>query len=92
LGKMLFVGFLNNLIEVEPLPQTLFFFNGGISFTQEGSAVIETLKKLEARGVEIMTCGTCTEYHNVSETLGVGGVGSLYDITQIMQRNRVITL
>ena len=92
LGRKLFVGFLNNLPEIEPLPKTIFFYNSGINFTQEGSFVLESLIKLEKKGVEIITCGTCTEFHGVTETLSVGIVGNLYDLTTLFQRDRVITL
>ncbi len=92
LGKKLFVGFLNNLPEIEPLPQTIFFYQNGINFTIEGSPVLPAIKKLEDAGVEIITCGTCTEFHGVTNILGVGILGNLYDLTSLFQRERVVTL
>ncbi len=92
LGKKLFIGFLNNLPEIEPLPQTIFFYNNGINFTTEGAPTLAAIKELESRGTEIITCGTCTEFHGVTEKLGVGILGNLYDLTSLLQRDRAISL
>ena len=92
LGVMLLTGFINNLPNVSPLPQSVFFYNGGVTYTSEGAETLETLITLEKKGVEIFTCGTCTEYHGITDKVRVGQLGNIYDLTMIMQRNKVITL
>ena len=70
--------------QLETLPDTILFYNGGAKLTCEGSDSIEDLKKLEAAGVQILTCGTCLNYYGLTEKLKVGGVTNMYVIAQTM--------
>ena len=49
----------NKVTQLDTLPKTMLFYNGGATLTVEGSDSLEDLKHLEAQGVEILTCGTC---------------------------------
>ena len=51
LGTILIRGFFHTLGEVEPIPETIIFFNSGVKLAVEGSPVIEDLKALSGRGV-----------------------------------------
>jgi len=82
LGRTLLKGFLYALGQQDTLPATLLFYNGGASVTCEGSASLEDLRSLEARGVEILTCGTCLDFYGLKDKLAVGGVTNMYDIAE----------
>ena len=82
LGAVLIKGFPYALTQMDELPSSILFYNGGAALTCEGSASIEDLKSLEAQGVEILTCGTCLNYYKLSEKLAVGGVTNMYEITE----------
>lgn len=84
LGKVLIKGFLFAQTQLETLPDTILFYNGSAKLTCEGSDSIEDLKKLEAAGVQILTCGTCLNYYGLTEKLKVGGVTNMYVIAQTM--------
>jgi selenium metabolism protein YedF len=84
LGNILIRGFFHTLGEVQPLPQTIIFFNAGVKLTCEGSPVLEDLRALEARGIEILSCGTCLGYFEITEQLAVGQVSNMYDIAEAM--------
>ena len=84
LGKVLIKGFLFAQTQLENLPDTILFYNGGAKLTCEGSDSIEDLKKLEEAGVRILTCGTCLNYYGLTEKLKVGGVTNMYVIAQTM--------
>ena len=84
LGKVLIKGFLFAQTQLETLPDTILFYNGGAKLTCEGSDSIEDLKKLEEAGVQILTCGTCLNYYGLTEKLKVGGVTNMYVIAQTM--------
>ena len=86
LGATLMKGFLYALTQQEELPSTILFYDGGAFLTCEGSKSLEDLKALEAQGVEILTCGTCLNFYGISETLAVGGVTNMYDITEKMMK------
>lgn len=84
LGKVLMKGFIYALSQMEDLPKTMLFYNGGARLTCEGSDSIEDLENLEARGVEILTCGTCLNYYGLAEKLQVGQVTNMYAIVEKM--------
>lgn len=82
LGTVLMKGFIFALTQQDVLPTTVLFYNGGATLTVEGSTSLEDLKNLEAQGVEIMTCGTCLNYYNLSDKLAVGEVTNMYAIVE----------
>lgn len=84
LGKVLIKGFIFAVTQLEKLPKTMLFYNGGATLTAEGSDSLEDLKSLEAQGVEILTCGTCLNYYGLTEKLQVGSVTNMYTIVEKM--------
>lgn len=84
LGKVLIKGFIFAVTQLEHLPKTMLFYNGGATLTAEGSDSLEDLKHLEEQGVEILTCGTCLNYYNLSDKLQVGSVTNMYAIVEKM--------
>ena len=84
LGRILMKSFLYSLTQLEELPQTVLFFNGGVRMTTEGSESIEDLKALESQGVEILSCGTCLDFYGLKDKLLVGGITNMYVIAQKM--------
>lgn len=84
LGKVLMKGFIFAVTQLDKLPKTMLFYNGGAVLTAEGSDSLEDLKNLEAAGVEILTCGTCLNYYGLAEKLQVGSVTNMYTIVEKM--------
>lgn len=82
LGATLMKGFIYALSQLEQLPKTLLFYNGGAKLTTQGSASLEDLKSMEAQGVEILTCGTCLNFYGLTEQLAVGAVTNMYTIVE----------
>lgn len=82
LGKTLMKGFLYGLSQLPTLPATILFYNGGAHLTTEGSDSLEDLRNMEARGVEILTCGTCLNFYGLTDKLSVGGVTNMYSIVE----------
>ena len=92
LGKVLIKGFIFAVTQLERLPKTILFYNGGATLTAEGSDSLEDLKHLEEQGVEILTCGTCLNYYNLSDKLQVGSVTNMYSIVEKMAgADKIIT-
>ena len=86
LGKVLMKGFLFAVTQLDTLPKTMLFYNGGATLTTEDSDSLEDLKSLEAQGVEIMTCGTCLDYYGLKDKLAVGTVTNMYSIVETMAK------
>jgi selenium metabolism protein YedF len=82
LGESLMKGYIYALTEVSPRPKTLIFINSGVFFTVENSVVEESLRALEAEGVEILTCGACLNFYGLADKLVVGKVSNMYTIVE----------
>jgi selenium metabolism protein YedF len=84
LGQILIRGFFHTLGEVEPLPDTIIFFNSAVKLVVEGSPVVEDLQALADAGVEILACGTCLGYYDLKDGIAVGTVSNMYAIAETM--------
>jgi selenium metabolism protein YedF len=84
LGNILVRGFFHTLGEVEPLPQRILFFNTGVRLACTGSPVLDDLRALEDKGIELLVCGTCLNYLELTEQLAAGQVSNMYDIAETM--------
>ena len=84
--KVLMKGFLFAVTQLDELPKTMLFYNGGATLTTEGSDSLDDLKSLEAQGVTIKTCGTCLNYYGLTDKLKVGEVTNMYDIVETMAK------
>ena len=91
LGQILMKGFIFALTELDELPSTVLPYNSGVKLSTEGSNSIEDLKTLQAQGVEILSCGTCLNYYDLTEKLQVGDVTNMYFILEKMaQADKII--
>ncbi|RQD76434.1 MAG: sulfurtransferase-like selenium metabolism protein YedF [Candidatus Syntrophonatronum acetioxidans] len=84
LGRVLMKSYIYALLEGEEMPQSIIFINRGIFLTIKDSEVLEDLKRLGKKGVEILSCGTCLDYFQQKENLGVGSITNMYTITEKM--------
>jgi selenium metabolism protein YedF len=91
-GQVLMINFLTTLLEMDPLPDIILFVNSGIDLTTQGSAVLEALRTLESRGVDIASCGLCLDFYQKKDRLAVGRVTNMYEMVEVQcQAGRVIT-
>ncbi|MBN2897326.1 MAG: sulfurtransferase-like selenium metabolism protein YedF [Clostridia bacterium] len=84
LGDALMKGYFYTLTERTPYPKAILFVNGGVKMTVATSPVLDHLRALEEKGVEILSCGTCLDYYNMKDQLAVGGVTNMYTILDTM--------
>lgn len=91
LGAILMRSFLKTLLDVETKPSRLILINSGVRLATEGSEVLETLGKLSEKGIEILSCGTCLDFHGLKGKLMVGKISNMYDIAQsLMEADRLV--
>ncbi len=85
--------FLSLINEAGTLPAKILFYTDGVKLACAGSPVIEQLKQLETKGVELILCSTCLEYFGLRDKVEAGIVGGLPDIIEAMDRaEKVISL
>ncbi len=92
LGRLLMKGFLYALAEGERLPRRIILMNSGVSLAAEGSASLANLRRIEARGVEILACGTCLDFFALKASLGAGRVSNMYEIAALLMEGTVLRL
>jgi selenium metabolism protein YedF len=80
LGKILIKSFVYTVSETPPYPKTMVFYNGGVRLTCQGSPVLDDLIRLEDKGVEIISCGTCLDFLELKDKLKVGSISNMYTI------------
>ena len=82
LGRNLMKMFIYSLSQMDELPKTILFYNGGVRLTCEGSPALEDLKLMADAGVEIISCGTCLNFYGLTDKLAVGSASNMYVIVQ----------
>jgi selenium metabolism protein YedF len=91
LGSFLMKAFLKTLMDLETKPYRLILINSGVQLASEGSKVLEMLKGLSEKGVEIVSCGTCIDFYGLKDKMEVGVVSNMYDIIQsLLKADRLI--
>ena len=86
LGEMLLKNYIYTLTELKPLPKSIIFLNSGAFMTSIDSNALEDLRSLEARGVHILTCGSCIDYFKLKDKLAVGQITNMYKIAEEMAK------
>ncbi len=86
LGKKLLKVFLEKLAESDEKIDLIGCVNSGIYLTTEGSDVVDILRKFEAKGAKIATCGTCLEHLKLKDKLLIGQVGTMDQTIQVMTK------
>jgi selenium metabolism protein YedF len=93
LGAILMKAFLFTLLESGTLPKAIMFINAGVQLAVAGSPVLDHLKGLSAKGVTILSCGTCLDYFGVKDGLAVGEITNMYTIiAEVDQAAKAVTL
>lgn len=93
LGAILMKGFLSTLAEWTPRPKEILFLNEGVKLCTKESGALDTLKALEASGVELLICGTCVDFYKIREQIAVGTITNMQRISQsIAQTSKLVRL
>jgi selenium metabolism protein YedF len=93
LGQQLMGAFFNTLLGLDPKPPTIILMNAGVKLATEGSPVLDDLRALAEQGVDILACGTCLNYFDLTKKLAVGRISNMYDIaTALLEAGRIVEL
>jgi selenium metabolism protein YedF len=90
LGKMLIKAFTHTLTELNKKPKTMIFMNSGVKLCVENAETIANLKKLQAENVQLLVCGTCLNFYNLTDKLKVGEISNMYDISELLSSNSLV--
>ena len=91
LGEILLGNFLRILGDQAALPKYIILWNGGVNIAAKGDSV-GFLKKLEERGVKIISCRTCVDYYKIEDEIAVGEIDGMIRIIEILSNHNVLTV
>ncbi len=85
--------YLKLLDESDAPPAAVCFYGEGVKLVVEGSPVLDLLRSLEAKGVQLIVCTTCLNYFDLADRLAAGVAGGMADIVEAQFRaKKVITV
>jgi intracellular sulfur oxidation DsrE/DsrF family protein len=76
---------LDLLLNADPLPAKVLFFTEGVQWVANGSPIVERLKAIERKGIEIIACRSCLASSGLIDQVVVGRVGSMEGIMEAMR-------
>ena len=86
LGEILIKSFIHVLTENETIPRTIIFYNSGVLLAADNSACLDDLNVIEKSGAEILLCGTCVDYYNISDKISAGKISNMRVIAEKMEK------
>ncbi len=86
LGEALLVSFFHQLEEREDVPGTIVLYNAGCVLACEDSPILNSLKALEDRGIDIAISNQSLEFYRMENTLSVGRAVDMEEMIQILMR------
>ncbi len=84
LGWALMQTYVKTIIELKPLPAKILCYNAGVRLVCKPGKALEVLQTMESQGVEILVCGTCLDYYELSGQLRAGRVSNMLEIMNEM--------
>jgi len=85
--------FFYALLSAEFPPALMFCINDGVKLTCQGSPVLEHILSMQAKGTQVISCGSCLDYFKLKTRLCAGKISNMYDIMEKMtQAPKLITL
>lgn len=89
-SKKLLEGFLYSLSEKDQVPTYVVLYNRGVRLSTINENTVEDLKKLEAKGTTVLSCGLCLGNYNLKEELKVGQVTNMDRIVDLQIHYRTV--
>ena len=85
--------FLALIASANPLPTQICFYTEGVKLCVTGSPVLDELRALSTKGVELVLCSTCLETFGLRDQVAAGVVGGMGDIiTAMTNADNTVTL
>ena len=84
LGEVLMKAYLGALGQGGMPPSVIVLMNGGVKLAIAGSSTCEHLEALYTKRVKILLCGTCLKHFNLLDSIGVGQVSNMFEISEYL--------
>ena len=91
LGRQLIGGFLRKLWNQQTRPEAIVFYNSGVKLLVEGAPALDALEGLSRAGVDLVACGTCCDYFEITGKLRLGRISDMQEITSLLMNSAKVT-
>jgi selenium metabolism protein YedF len=92
LGWALLQTYVQTIHKIKPLPEKILLYNEGVRLVAEDSGALRALTDLQEQGVEILACGTCLNFYELTSALKVGRITDMYAImSTVNQAAKVVS-
>jgi len=92
LGTKLICSCLRKLVNSRDL-EVIVFYNAGVKLAAKDSPVVDELRVLQEKGVDLLVCKTCIDYYGLAGSLLVDRASNMEEIVSAMHAaDKVITL
>lgn len=93
LGNTLMGAFLKKVWARSEQPSMIILYNSGVKLLAKEMGHLDAITGLEAKGVEIIACGTCIDHYDMRADLTVGRISNMEEIVDLMMKaKKVITI
>ena len=82
LGEVLMKSYLGVVAQNPQPPVAIALMNEGVKMALKESSARDTLAALEAKGVKILVCGTCTKHFGITDQVTVGVISNMFEISE----------
>lgn len=80
LGWALLQTYVQTIHKISPLPEKILLYNEGVRLVAEEGGALKALEQLQEQGVEVLACGTCLNFYELTASLKVGRITDMYEI------------
>ncbi|MFV0424831.1 MAG: sulfurtransferase-like selenium metabolism protein YedF [Bacilli bacterium] len=88
LGASLMQACIHTLCDIDNIPKTIVLYNSAVKLFENNENIYNDFENLEKMGVEIISCGACINFYNI--TKNVGRITNMYEILQILSSDEKI--
>ena len=92
LGRRLMMKFVQQLAVMTPRPHVVAFYNAGVNLLLPSAPEADTLRALEADGVDLIACGTCLDHFQIRGAIATGRVSDMREIVTTMTASEKVVV
>lgn len=84
LSEKLMEVFLGELVSSKQKVDIIGCVNSGVFLTTREGPSLESLRKLEQNGAQVVSCGTCLKHFNLEKDIKIGMIGTMDKTVNIL--------
>ncbi|MCH4008509.1 preprotein translocase subunit TatB [Companilactobacillus sp.] len=90
LTENLMLAFIHTLTERKEKPENLVMYGLGVKLAKKNAESLNDLKALADSGVNVLSCGICTDYYEMGDQIGVGGITTMPEVVDILASDNTL--